>query len=66
MDAPSERCSRCNWWELLKEIRGEFEMRLLDMKFRERGFSQTNVAPLVSLLSRSMHHVCREHWEGKR
>ena len=29
MEAPSEKCAKCNWWTLLGEIKEEFMMNLL-------------------------------------
>ena len=65
VEAPSEKCAKCNWWLLLGEIREEFEMALLTNRGME--VVKRNHRGIVSnLFSQSAHKVCKEHWEGKR
>lgn len=65
MEAPSEKCAKCNWWTLLGEIKEEFMMNLLThrgMGVVRRGHRGI----VINLFTQAAHRVCKEHWDGKR
>ena len=57
-EAPSEQCTKCNWWTLLGEIREEVEMKLMGKRMATDR--------ILRFFSQSAHKVCKEHWDGKR
>jgi hypothetical protein len=70
MEAPNERCEKCNWWLLLGEIRDEFEMKLESLNYNRSykhvQFRKSSIPDILKYFTRSAHKVCKEHWEGKR
>lgn len=73
MDAPSEKCRKCNWWTLLGEIKEEMGIMLHDNSLtiyetgsKRKNYRQMYIDAIVGCFNRSAHKVCKEHWEGKR
>ena len=74
MEAPSEKCRKCNWWLLLGEIRDELEMRLMDNKLQSfsvrksagKTIRELVIGNILIMFSRSAHKLCKEHYDGKR
>ena len=74
VEAPSEKCTKCNWWLLLGEIREEMEIMLIQSKCKNiyetntkrPNYKKMVIDSILSKYSQSAHKVCKEHWEGKR
>jgi hypothetical protein len=58
VEAPSEKCAKCNWWLLLGEIREQLNIKLMGKRMATDR--------ILSLFSQAAHKVCKEHWDGKR
>ena len=69
MEAPSDKCAKCNWWTLLGEIRDELEMKLLHdggSGAHNKKSYKDRAIQIMDYYTDSAYKVCKEHWDGKR